>query len=226
MNKKLTENWFTRKHHSEAITVTLALTALLLSGAFLYISDGLGAHSWMSVSGSKIFSDGEYWRLLTSLLAHSDFGHIAANSLLFVPLTYLLSSYFGPLHFPIAALLSGALVNLIVIFSMPPQTSLIGISGSVSWMAAAWLTLVFLIDRKERPKRKFGAALFLTLFLFVPETVKPQVSYYSHFVGYLGGAAYAGVFYFFQKESFKKAEAWVEAQVENDPIEEDDWQTK
>ena len=61
------------------------------------------------------------------------------------------------------ALLLGGLINAVVLQTMAPETFLIGISGVVYWMGAAWLTLFLLVDRRKIFKRRFAYALFLAL---------------------------------------------------------------
>lgn len=216
------ENWLTKKPHPDAPYIAAGLGLLLLF-SFLPYHSFFGSGAWMAASGHSIFERGEYWRLWTSLFAHGDFGHLAANSALFIPLTYLLSAYFGPFHLPLLGILLGGLINLVVLFSMPPHISLIGISGVVSWMAAAWLTLFVLVDRRERPKRKAGAVIFLTLFLFVPETLKPQVSYYSHFVGYLLGIISGLLYFLLRRSTFRAAEIVAMPPTEDGALD-DAWQ--
>jgi rhomboid protease GluP len=105
----------------------------------------------------------------------------------------------------------GGLVNLLVLKTLPPQTELIGISGVVYWMGAAWLTLHLLIDHREKLRRRFGGALFLTLFLFVPETIHPEVSYLTHFLGFVSGALSACLYYWLRRQQFQAAEIVVYA---------------
>lgn len=217
---KIKENWFSRKGNKDAPFVAAAFALLLLGLSLVAFQES--HFSWMAASKRAIWESHEAWRLWSSLFVHGDFGHIAANAALFIPLTYLLSSHFGPLLFPLLGIAMGGLINLIVLSTMPPDVSLIGISGVVSWMAAAWVTLFLLIDRRDKLKRRFGAALFLTLILFVPETAKPEVSYFSHFVGYVLGMASGAIYYGLHRKTIEDAEV-KEITVEEDLIEEEEW---
>lgn len=200
-----TQNWLTKEPHPDAPFIAAGLTLLLFFGALLYFYFP-AAQLWMEASGERVFVQREYWRLFTTLFAHGDLGHLLANAFLFVPLSYFLAAYFGAL--PFLALAFGMLTNWIVLRTLPQQAALIGISGVVSWMAAAWLTLFLLIDKRDRLRRRFGAALFLTLMLFVPETLRPEVSYFSHFVGYAGGVAFALLYYAFFRRRFREADVY------------------
>lgn len=200
------ENWLTAppKAYSEGITFVASFLLFALSSAFL-VNIG-SAESWMPASGAAVFGQGEYWRLWSTLFAHADLGHLMSNAFLFVPLTYMLVSHYSLWFFPLAGLLLGGLTNWLVLKTMPAGIQLIGISGVVYWMGAAWLTLYLLIDRRDRLRRRIGAALFLTLMLFVPETLKPEVSHLSHFLGYVLGVGSAFVYYLFQRGRFLAAE--------------------
>jgi rhomboid protease GluP len=215
---KITANWLTRPPHPDAPYVTAALTILLWALSLLSFS----GVPWMKASGELVFGAGEYERLWLTLFAHGDFGHLATNTFLFVPLTYVLSAYFGPFLLPLLGIVIGGLINALVISTMPPPIFLLGISGVVSWMAATWITLFLFIDRRDPLKRRFGAGLFLTLIWFVPETLKPEVSYLSHFVGYVLGVFSGWLYYLWHRKAF--AAAVVFEEPEPDFIPEEDWQ--
>jgi rhomboid protease GluP len=200
------ENWLTAPAaaYSEAITFVVSFLLFAMASAF-FVNIGQ-ADQWMSASGAAVFERGEYWRLWSTLFAHADLGHLMSNAFLFVPLTYMLVSHYSLWFFPLAGLLLGGLTNWLVLKTMPPAAHLIGISGVVYWMGAAWLTLYLLIDRRDRLRRRIGAAIFLTLILFVPETLKPEVSHLSHFLGYVIGVVSAFGYYLFRRHHFLAAE--------------------
>ncbi len=192
------ENWLTRKPKSNGAFPTYVL-ALILTSAGLF-SD------WISATPHAVFTEHQYWRAWTALLAHADLGHLMSNSMILLPLSLLLTSYYGPFFFPVVGLVVGGLTNLIVLKTMPDQTALLGISGVVNWMGAAWLTLFLLIDRRESFRRRFAVAVFLTMMLFVPETFRPEISYLSHFVGFVLGIISALLYYFINRIQIHAAE--------------------
>ncbi|MBC7467566.1 MAG: rhomboid family intramembrane serine protease, partial [Bdellovibrio sp.] len=97
-------------------------------------------------------------------------------------------------------------VNLIVLKTMPLTTSLLGISGVVYWMGAAWLTLYLLIDRRKKLRYRFAIALFLCLTLFIPDKYQPQISYLSHFLGFIAGIISAFIYYGLNHKRIQAAE--------------------
>jgi rhomboid protease GluP len=204
----LKENLFTRPPNHDAASGMTAMGFLLYVLSFLYFTGGYGSTHWMPATGASIFNRHEYWRLWTTLFAHGDGGHLLGNSVLFLPFAYLLTGYFGWFLFPFLGILMGGLINLIVLSNMPADTALIGISGVVYWMGATYITLHGLIDRRRSVRFRFAGALFVTLVLFVPDTYKAQVSYLSHFVGYILGV-FSGLFYFFvYRKYFYSQEIW------------------
>jgi rhomboid protease GluP len=204
----LKENWFTRKPNHDVANLTTGTGLFLYFASFLFFAGSYGSTDWMPATYGAVFTRHEYWRLWTTLFAHGDFGHLLNNSILFLPFAYLLSGYFGWVVFPFLGVLLGGLINWIVLATMPPDVALIGISGVVYWMGAAYITLHFLIDRRQTLRRRFAGALFITMVLFVPDTYQPQVSYLSHFVGYLLGLISAVGYYYWNRHRFHAAEVW------------------
>jgi rhomboid protease GluP len=217
----LRETWLTQKPRPGSGLVAIASTFAIAFGSLAFELDLLGAASWMPATRQSVFAEGEYWRLLTTLFAHGDLGHIAANSFLFTILGFLLYGYFGSRVFPFSALLGGALTNLIILRTYPPQVSLIGASGVVYWMGGAWLVLYFLLSRQKNLTHRVLRTMGVSLVLFMPaETFAPNVSYRAHFVGFALGAAFGIAYFLLNRDKFRAAEVreWV---VEDDDFEYD-----
>jgi rhomboid protease GluP len=207
------ENWLTKKPRYEGFALVFVLCAVIIA---LSLSDWF---SWVPLdfkaSPDSIFIQHQYYRLWTSLFVHGDSGHLVSNLILFIPLMYLLSSYFSTWFIPFFAILTGGLINLIVLSSLPHQVVLIGISGVVNWLGAVWMLLFVLIDRRESVRRRFAIILFITLMLFVPDTYKPEISYYSHFLGYIFGLFFAAIYFFINRSNFKQAEVFEVIEEDN-----------
>lgn len=203
---RITENWLTRKPYERATMATLFLVSFLLFAGTTYILDSYSLQEVMAATPQKVFQQKQYWRLWTTLFAHGDFGHLFGNALLFFPLAFILTGYFSFWYFPVFAFFMGGITNAIVLQTMPADVALIGVSGVVYWMGAAWLTLFLLIDRRKNLKYRFANALFLAMMIFVPETYKPEVSYLCHLVGFLIGIASGFGYYWFNKSKFDRAE--------------------
>lgn len=200
------ENWMTQKPLPAAGEVSTILGFLLLLTSYLFFERVFQADQWMPASGDLVFTQHQYWRAWTSIWAHGDLGHLISNAFLFLPFTYFLTSYFSVLFFPVAGILMGGIVNLVVLRTMPPDVQLIGISGVVYWMGAAYLTLYMLIDRRRDLRHRFATAIFISVMLFAPQAYKPEISYISHLVGYGLGVLSGLGFYFYNRKKFEAAE--------------------
>lgn len=204
----MTQNWLTLRPKPGAFEGTFLLVAFLVFASLAYFTNLGGAGEWMPASANLVFRDHQYWRLWTTLLAHADFGHILANLFLFVPFSYFLLGHFGFVFFPLGGFFLGGLVNLIVLKTMPPDTLLIGASGWVHWMGAASLTLYLLIDKRDSLRRRVAKVAVIAAVLFLPESYKQDVSYMSHFVGFLLGVPAAAFTYRLHRKSIRLTDVY------------------
>lgn len=216
------ETWLSRPARKHALDLSLALVGVIFLASYAYLSSLYHADQWMPASGQEVFQNREYWRLWTTLFAHADLGHVLSNVVLFLPFSFFLLGYFGPLFFPLAGLAIGGIINAIVLRTMPEQTHLVGISGVVYWMGAAWLTLYLKIERREKWSRRMGKVILITAAVFVPETFRPEVSYLSHFLGFVFGIASALAYYFWHRREILAAEK-TELLFLEDTVEEEEW---
>lgn len=201
-------NWLTQKARYQGWIGSLVLTGFVFALTLLDWTDVNLFEPMLKATWTNVFETHQYYRLWTSLFVHADSAHILSNTILLVPLLYLLSAYFGSWLWPILAIFIGGLINAIVLQTLPPDVALIGISGVDNWLGAVWLTLFFLIDRRQNKRRRFAVVLFVTFVLFVPDTYKPGVSYLSHFVGYVLGVLSGIIFYFLHRLQFKEVEVF------------------
>ncbi len=211
----LKDNWLTQEPRFAFGFVLFFWVTLTLGMNFIYTANSFLGQEWMPASAKLVFEQHEYWRLWTSLFAHANLGHILSNLILFIPLTFLLTSYYGFLV-PFFGILFGGIISAMTLKGMPSETFLIGISGVVSWMAGVWFVLYLFIDRRRSLNHRIGVVLFLTLFLFVPDQYKPEVSYMSHLIGYVLGFLFGGLYYFLKKSTFQKAEKWIVTEITDD----------
>jgi rhomboid protease GluP len=182
------QTWLTKNPLEGSGWVAALGTFILALGSLFYLRDVANAGSWMPASGARVFEHHEYWRLWTTLLAHGDFGHLASNTLLFFILGYFLYGYFGFRLFPLAAFFWGGVTNLIAIASYDSETILIGASGIVYWMGGTWLMLYFFLSRQKNLTQRLLRTLGVAILIFMPaETFEPQVSYRTHFIGFVVG---------------------------------------
>lgn len=204
--RKVRANWLTQKPHAGAFAVAAVSVAVLLIANFLFWRNDFGLEALLTAIPKNVFEGHEYWRLWTALLAHSDISHLLSNSLLFSVFAFFLYGYFGTFVFPLAAFISGGLINVLVLKTMQPEAELLGVSGIVYWMGAVWLTLYFLLETRETLSKRLIKTIGIALVLFIPETYHRDTSYLSHFLGFIFGIVFGFLYYFKRRNEFRKAE--------------------
>ena len=195
----------TKPARGSGIVALVSLGFLLLVSS-LYWSDALGLGDQLPASGETVFQQQEYWRLWTSIGAHGDLSHFLSNSIAFALLAFLLFGYYGSIAYPVGALGLGAVVTAVALHTYPPSVSLVGASGVVYLMAAFWLTLYLLVERRFSVPKRLVRAVGFGLILLAPTAVEPTVSYRSHGLGFLVGALFAIAFFAKQKRKLRSAE--------------------
>ncbi len=200
-------HWLTQKPNANSIIVVLSATLLMFLMSFTYWYHWFGFSEFLAATPSLVFHQGQFWRAWTTLFIHADAGHLLGNTFLFTILGYFLNGYFGLMVFPVMAILFGGLVNLMVLSQMPPQATLLGMSGVVFWMGAVWLLLYVFLEARKTSFQRIMRALGITLILFMPsEVFDPHISYQSHFFGFMAGLVFGLFFYLMKRKIFKGAE--------------------
>jgi rhomboid protease GluP len=144
-------------------------------------------HDWLAAERNAVFRDGEYWRLITSLFTHADFGHLISNLPLLVVFGWLLRAYFGLVAFPFATIILGALANWMTLYFYSPHVYLIGASGMVYGAVAIWVSLYLRYENRFTFKKKLLRAAGVLILLLFPQSYSPTTSYLAHGFGFLFG---------------------------------------
>ncbi|HXV65072.1 MAG TPA: rhomboid family intramembrane serine protease [Vicinamibacteria bacterium] len=200
------ETRLSRKPARGSLTVACSSVSLLVLSSLVYWTNTLGLAEFLSASRDAVFVRGEYWRLGTSIGVHADLGHLLANALPFGVLSFLLYGYYGALVYPALVLFLGVLVTALAVSTYPAYISLLGASGVVYLMAAMWLTLYLLVDRRVGLQKRILRAVGFCLIVLVPTTVEPTVSYRAHAIGFGLGVAAALVYFSRWRDSFRSEE--------------------
>jgi rhomboid protease GluP len=209
--------WLSRSPRESALIVAGGMTLLLALVSLFYEMNWWHARDLMAASGESVFGRGENWRLLTTIFAHGDLGHLLSNSILFFILGFFLYGHFGAWLFPVSALLGGALTNFLVLPTYDPRVTLIGASGVVYWMGGAWLMLYFLLSQQKNLMHRWVRTLGVAILLFMPsESFEQAVSYRTHFAGFAVGTLSGALQYLTHKSEYLAAQV-IETVVE--PIE-------
>jgi rhomboid protease GluP len=201
-----TQNWLTKPPAKNAIPITLLMTYALMIVSILFWRNDFNLGMWLSALPAQVFDQSDWWRLWTALFVHKDAAHLMSNLVLFFPFCYFLSGYFSFYFFPLFGVLLGGIVNFITLQTLSATTILMGFSGVVYWMGAAWITLYLLIEHRDRLVRRFAKVIFIIGLLFMPNEYQPNVSYMSHFLGFIFGILSGGMFYVLFRKQFLAAQ--------------------
>jgi len=212
---KIRETWLSRKPHPLAALVMAFIMMALVLGSIASWENIAGARDLMSATKDQVFSHHEWWRAWSTLFVHEDGKHLLSNLFLFFILGSFLSAYFGIFFVPFMAFLFGGITNLYVLSGMPAQIQLIGASGVVFWMGGAWLTLYLLLDRTRSLLQRSLRAGGVGLVLFFPaEAFDPNISYKSHWIGFILGILWSLLYFAFRYKQLRRAEVTEIEEVE------------
>jgi len=141
-----------------------------------------------------VLGEGQVYRLFTAILIHAHLKHLISNAIFFLFFSYLLYGYYGFWVYPILCFLMGGAVNYLTLLTYPEGISIIGASGVVYLMAGFWFAGYMYIERSRPVSRRILHVLGVSLLLLIPSAVNPEVSYSSHFIGFLLGIT-SGIVY-------------------------------
>jgi rhomboid protease GluP len=117
---------------SEGIDAALTYTAVLVALHVLASRQTLGL-DWLSAGSANagLILHGEWWRAVTALTLHADFGHLASNIIAGTVLGVLLTQVLGPGLAWLAILLAGGIGNALNALFQPAVHTAIGASTAV-----------------------------------------------------------------------------------------------
>ena len=168
--------------------------------------DLLGLGDQLAATSEGLFDRHEYWRALTAIAVHTDLLHLAANALPFGVFAFLLYGYYGFFIYPVSTCGLGAAVTVLTLSTYPNPTSLVGASGVVYLMAAFWLTLYLLVERRISPAKRLVRAAGFVMIVLLPTTLEPLVSYRAHAVGFAVGVVFGAGYFVCTKSALRRSE--------------------
>lgn len=166
------------------IVLQIFLLWFFVSSLFWYSPE---SKDLLWASYETVFVKHEYWRLITSLFAHSDLKHILGNTPLFLIFGWYLRSYFGILAFPMAALLVGVLANITTLSFYEPQVRVVGASGIVYGLVGMWITFYVHYEKRYSFLMRIFRVTGVSLVLLFPTTYSSTTSYLAHGAGFVLG---------------------------------------
>ena len=212
----IVETLLSRRPRPGSLPVAVLSVMVMLFVSLLQWRSGPDFSVGFGAVSERIFRQGEYWRLLTSIGVHADLEHFAVNGILFLLFSYLLYGYFGFWIYPVLSLLLGSLANYLSLLTYPPSTILVGASGVVYLMAGFWLTIYALIERRLPLRKRMLRLTGVGLIVLVPSSLQENVSYRTHAIGCALGIALAVAYFMLCRKTIRSAE--VVEQVRVDPL--------
>jgi rhomboid protease GluP len=188
-------------------------------GTSLYWKGAMNAQDWMPASYESVFKQHQFWRLFTTLIAHSDIGHLAANSFLFAILSFLLYGYFGTIVYPLMTWGLAIPMTAIALWTYGDETDLVGASGIVYLMGGLWLSLYFFLARNKTLTQRLLRSVGVMLGVFFPTSFEQHISYRVHFIGLGIGLAAGLIYYFANRNRLRAAEVVGFDEDDESPIE-------
>ncbi|TFJ92064.1 rhomboid family intramembrane serine protease [Lentibacillus salicampi] len=179
---------FMQLYPAVAWLIIIQLALWLLTG-FLQTPIGNLIRDWgMGINFS--ISQGEYWRLITSIFLHAGLMHVLFNSFALALFGPALEQMLGKLKFLAIYLGAGLIGNLATFLLGPPLYSHVGASGAIYGLFGLYVFMVafrkHLIDQ--------SSAQIVTIILvigLVMTFLRSGINVYAHIFGFIGGFALA-----------------------------------
>lgn len=204
--KELKSTYLSRPHYKGAKLGSLLFFTVctLLSTLYWFHPSG----DLLLAKGELVFVQRDFYRLLSSVFIHGDLKHLLSNSLMLLLLSYFVIEYYGFKLFTLYALSAGVLTNALTLSYMPSHVGLLGASGVVYFLWGFWLSLYVFIEKTVPLSRRIMKVAAVTLFLLVPSSFDPQVSYLAHGVGFGFGIFFGLSHFLVFKKKFLKFEKY------------------
>jgi len=152
----------------------------------------------------KIFQDGEWYRVVTSLFLHADLHHLLANMFFLIPFGGLLTNYYGRWVFPVMGVVLGIFGQLLSLKTYPLEMNLMGASGLLYVLFGLWLAFYYRAESHLPRATRWLRTLGFGLVMFIPSQVEQTVSYRTHFIGLALGLAAGVVYGFLKRRDFER----------------------
>ncbi len=206
MQQTVVETYLSREPRANSAFISLVSIGVVFLFSIVYWGNSFGLADFLAAKGRQVFVEHQYWRLFTGILVHADLMHFLSNAMGLFLFGYLLYGYFGVRVYPVAALLSGAVVNAVSLATYSDEITLVGASGVVYLAAAFWLTLFVLIERRFSVANRLLRSVGFSLVMLLSSTFDPGVSYRTHAIGLIVGIVFGLSYFLMEKNKFRSAE--------------------
>ncbi|WP_017754809.1 rhomboid family intramembrane serine protease [Calidifontibacillus oryziterrae] len=185
-----TENFRTFVH-SYPIVTTIVVLHLLLWFIISYVPGGILLLE-LGIGSNFDVSNGEYWRIITSIFLHGGFGHMLFNSFSLVLFGPALEIMLGKVKFILIYLIGGIIANIGTYIVESANYLHLGSSSAIFALFGIYLYMV--IYRKDLIDRMNSQVIISILVIGFAMTIfKSNVNISAHIFGLIGGAALAPI---------------------------------
>jgi membrane associated rhomboid family serine protease len=148
----------------------------------------LGLQDHLLLINKAIFNDGqvhgvfagEWWRVLTVVLTHSSWLHLASNMLVLFQLGNIVENFYGKTRFSIILLVAALSASAASLWLDPVNQPSVGASGMIFGLFATMLVSGRRLG--VDPRQVMGLLVLNIAFSFVP-----GVDWHAHAGGFIGG---------------------------------------
>ena len=144
---------------------------------------------------------GEYWRLLTAGFVHVDLWHLAMNMMALFSLGKIFEPLLGVRRY-LLILIPSIIVGSLFVLSSPENSFVVGISGGIYGLLAAYITLILRTGGWRMPPVR--AALMNMLFINLLLNFLPNISVHAHLGGFVTGLIMYGFITTEKEEVYKR----------------------
>lgn len=144
---------------------------------------------------------GEYWRLLTAGFVHIDLWHLAMNMMALLSLGKIFEPLLGVRRY-LLILIPSIIIGSLFVLSSPENSFVVGISGGIYGLLAAYVTLILRTGGWRMPPVR--AALMNMLFINLLLNFLPNISVHAHLGGFVTGLIIYGLITTEKAEVYKR----------------------
>ena len=144
---------------------------------------------------------GEYWRLLIAGFVHVELWHLAMNMMALLSLGKIFEPLLGVRRY-LLILIPSIIVGSLFVLSSPENSFVVGISGGIYGLLAAYITLILRTGGWRMPPVR--AALVNMLFINLLLNFLPNISVHAHLGGFVTGLIMYGFITTEKEEVYKR----------------------
>lgn len=191
-----------KQRKTVATNVIIAICFMVWLFIQLFPSDSTITNSILIGAFYKPFVlAGEYWRLLTAGFVHVDMWHLAMNMMALFSLGKIFEPLLGVRRY-LLILIPSIIVGSLFVLASPENSFVVGISGGIYGLLAAYVTLILRTGGWRMPPVR--AALMNMLFINLLLNFLPNISVHAHLGGFVTGLIIYGLITTEKEEVYKR----------------------